>query len=267
MLERAEKVEELRLFSHFFHDYRKKAEKLRAIFEGNTSILKKLYLLQSEIDRFDYDGSIFRFILDQDVQFMSEYLEWLEDTDRRFTSRDLNLSSVWKSENYQNIINQALEFYTEKAELKSLMHFRLRSFFEHVSKDPMSKERAFQYLSQIIVEDAGNRELMVDIFKIIAEHLPEERVNHMRSFLSHNASFDDFKYLPLEPSGGSWSGSAVPYFERRIQALEEILSLFSRPGLLKSPSHYIQHKLHVQAQISAHQDRIEQERKRDFIGW
>jgi hypothetical protein len=37
-----------------------------------------------------------------------------------------------------------------------------------------------------------------------------------KAFLNKNKEFDDFKVLPFEPTTLSWSGSATPIFQEKI---------------------------------------------------
>ena len=93
---------------------------------------------------------------------------------------------------------------------------------------------------------------------MIAQFSAERRKYFFSLFLSHNKRFDDFKKFPLEPSSGSWSGSAVPMLQGRVDFFESLLPLLNTVDLL-------QHKQFVERIIQGVRQEIEREKKRDFI--
>lgn len=81
----------------------------------------------------------------------------------------------------------------------------------------------------------------------------------IQEFLKHNNSIEEFRKLSLEPGSMSWSGSAVPAYQRKMDFWESLLPLCNTASLLE-------HKLYIEQIIQGIQKSIEREKKRDFVG-
>ena len=95
------------------------------------------------------------------------------------------------------------------------------------------------------------------LFLVIAEFPLERKLIFYKSFLGKNNKFDDFKNIPYEPTVSSWSGSAVPMLQEKIEFYERIAQLCNSLELLK-------HRQFVGQRIQEIRDRIQYEKKRDF---
>src|SRR6266496_2899998 len=87
----------------------------------------------------------------------------------------------------------------------------------------------------------------------------DRRCRFIVEFLTHNKRFDDFKKIQLEPLSGSWSGSAVPMLQGRVDFYESLLPVLNTVDLL-------QHKQYIEQIIHSVRNEIEREKKQDFIG-
>jgi len=105
----------------------------------------------------------------------------------------------------------------------------------------------------------NNLDLMSFIFGVIAHFSAERRRQFVALFLEYNKCFEDFQRLALEPNSWSWSGSAVPMLEKRVDYFESLLPHLNDVQLL-------QHRQHVERIIWGIHIQIEWEKKKDFIG-
>jgi hypothetical protein len=72
-----------------------------------------------------------------------------------------------------------------------------------------------------------------------------------------NKIFDNFKNLPYEPFLSSWSGSAVPMLQEKIDFHEKITQLCKSVSLLK-------HRQLTEQRIQDIRNQIQHEKKREF---
>ena len=97
------------------------------------------------------------------------------------------------------------------------------------------------------------------LFEVIANFPKEQRSQFIFTFLQHNKNFADFQRLQLEPEEMSWSGSAVPVYQERIDYLSSLLPIFDNAQLLE-------HRIYVQQMIDSLEYQKNAEKKRDFVG-
>jgi hypothetical protein len=96
------------------------------------------------------------------------------------------------------------------------------------------------------------------VFGVVMEFEPKRRGQFVARFLKHNKTLGDFEKLPLNPSHSSWSGSAVPMLQGRVEFFESLLPLVNTVE-------FLQHKQHLERFIDGYRKSIELEKKRDFI--
>lgn len=77
-------------------------------------------------------------------------------------------------------------------------------------------------------------------------------------FLEINPLFEDFQRIPLVPTSGSWSGSAVPMYSAWIEFLESLLPNFI--GLK-----WIKHKNYIETKIGYLKEQIESEQIEEIL--
>jgi hypothetical protein len=113
---------------------------------------------------------------------------------------------------------------------------------------------------EILEESMGETEKVRFIFQLIANSFPDKRIGFLKLFLETDTDLEHFKKLPFESSHVvSYSGSAVPIYESRINFYKSLLPLFNSPNLLE-------HKLGIEEHINGLRQTVEAEKKRDFIG-
>lgn len=98
------------------------------------------------------------------------------------------------------------------------------------------------------------------LFEVIAYFPEERRSRYIFIFLQNNKSFKDFQELTLEPGSRSWSGSAVPMYQKRIDFFKSLIPMLNRAQLLE-------HRNYIEQLIHGLEYRKNQEKKRDFIGY
>ncbi len=86
----------------------------------------------------------------------------------------------------------------------------------------------------------------------------EVRIELIVHFLSLNQKIEDFKRVDYELTTSSWSGSRVPYIEKKKSFLMKVIPHLNSIELLE-------HKAYVEQQLEHKNRAIEYEKKRDFL--
>ena len=96
------------------------------------------------------------------------------------------------------------------------------------------------------------------MFGAIGDFSDERRFRFIALFLKSNNNFEEFEKLPLEPATWSWQGSAVPMYQTRVKYFESLLQLLNTVD-------FLQHKQYVERYVHGLRERIEQEKKKNFM--
>ena len=120
------------------------------------------------------------------------------------------------------------------------------------------QEKQDHFLTILVERRSKDSNLMALVFDAISRLRPERRRRLLSLFLERNSNFEDFLGLPLQPSGYSWTGSAVPVLRDRAEYLESLLPLLNTVELLR-------HKQHVELLIQRIRSDAELEKKEDFL--
>ena len=156
----------------------------------------------------------------------------------------------------------AERIYEHEKEPGLLSVTRLTTLFQLRGNDKDNlnlRQKQDQLLHQFITNRYDDSEFMEMVFAVIAEFPPPRRTPFFSSFLKHNKDFRAFKDLPLEPYIHSWSGSAVPMLQERLEYFESLL-------FFTNTTEFLQHKQYIEQTIQSIRSQIESEKKRDFIG-
>jgi hypothetical protein len=121
------------------------------------------------------------------------------------------------------------------------------------------QQRQEELLTELINTRHEDIEFIRLLFDVIAYFPQERRSRLVFAFLQHNQNFADFQRLELESGFMSWSGSAVPVYQERIDYLKSLLPMMSSAQLLE-------HRVHIQQRIESLERQKELEKKRDFVG-
>ncbi|MFD1991901.1 hypothetical protein ACFSGI_18165 [Paenibacillus nicotianae] len=249
-------------FEMMFNPHTEINKNLTMLFKADIDLLKRAYLVVLECSHHhvDYDGSNLNKILKLEPKFMLELIERYEDLRNRRYNDDNDYSCVWLHEEYDEIMEEVLLSIFEYQKTRySYREPLLETIFLHNREEnSLVIERQDNFLKQIISKLNSNIELMKMIFHIVSHFSTERRLSLLQEFLLYNQDYSYFRKLPLEESSRSWSGSEVPILQQRIAYFESVLGLLNSVDLLE-------HKHGIEGQISYLRDRIEQEKKRDFL--
>jgi hypothetical protein len=239
---------------------------LETFFIEDVDTLKKTYLtVKSSRDHDDHNSATLSKILDLDLGFVDEYIEWIympKDENSRWHHDEQDYSLLWRHKNYREIFMKIVELVYKK---EGPHHYftALRQFFVYnVSKKPDAdiEQRQEELFADLIKEKCSDIDFIDYLFEVIA-YLPQERRYRLiLTFLQCNSNLADFQRLAIEPrSMFMWSGSAVPIYQRQIDYLKSLLPIMNNSSLLE-------HQVYLQEMIDKLERRKNAEKKRDFMG-
>lgn len=200
-------------------------------------------------------------IMDLDPWFIMEYADWMiGDPPLDIQSRDH--SALWIRDEYEVTMARLVErIYDLQSQFDPFVG-RLIFLFGAVTQRetrPLVVGRQDGVLSKLIGTHHHNRRFMGCIFfTVISTFSPERRRTLLSSFLRHNAKYEDFAQLQLEPWMWSYKRSVVPKLQERIGFWESLFPLLR--GI-----EFLEHRQHVEEKIERLRSEVERERKRDFL--
>ena len=235
------------------------------MFSGELGVLERAYIAVDEAEAHcDHDGSTFARILDQDPDFLFEYVNFRYERSQHPTRHDdtRDYTFLWNRDDYVDVITKLVDrVYELESKHQTFFHSYLQAFFR-VTDSKKSQEsivkRQDHVLTMLIKRSHDNSEFIRFIFALIAEIPTCRRTALIATFLECNKKYDAFKGLRLEPLSWSWSGSAVPMYQGRVEFLESILPLLDGVDFLK-------HRQLVEQHIQGLRSQIEREKKEDFM--
>lgn len=246
-----------------FNPYSKINKEISVHFSGKVDLLKQAYFYDAASQMHgDHDGSTFNSILDLDVRFIEEYIDWMFGRKKWLTRYDDNrdYSFIWKRADCLMLMSKAVErvFEHERENFDfsySEVFFGIQNRNETLKSISPNQE---SFVKGLIESRHSDEHFMRFVFSLISIFPVNYRVSFISKFLELNRSFEAFANLPLESGGGSWTGSAVPMLQRRIDYYRSIIPLFDTVDFLK-------HKQHVEQIIKRIRETMEHEKKRDFV--
>lgn len=248
--------------SQLFNPYSEINKEILQSFSEDISLLESAYLILDKAEaHMDFDGCTFSRILDIDPAFTDKYIDDMyvrkEWVGRHADHRDY--SFIWKRDDYEKVMRRVTQRVFEHEQDKH--HFSyLGAFFgteKNWAADSHVTERQDIFLGRLIFERHDDPKFMQFLFSIIAGFQADRRCLHITMFLKHNSNFEDFRELPLEPLVWSYSGSAVPMLQAKIDYYESLISVCNTIDFLK-------HKQFLEQKISYLHKEIEREKKKDF---
>ena len=249
----------------FFNTHSEINEQIFSLFEGHLDILEKAYLVHIKAHRnADYSGVTLSRILSRNQDFILRYIDQIYDSGGDISSYEetRDYTFLWKHDNCDYIMLAAIEHILqyEKDQNYMLGGYLKRLFCIHETRECPQEvtEKQDEFLASIIQKEAENSDLMVIIFKPISYFSSEKRKYFVELFLKYNKEFDDFKRLKMEPDVSSWTGSAVPIYQAKIDYWDSLLSLCNTADLL-------QHRLYIERHIQGYRKAMEAEKKSDFM--
>lgn len=238
--------------------------KLPEIFAQEIDLMKQAYFIACTVEpHTDYDGHAFNMILDLDPGFAGEWVTWKykgkEWLSRYDDSRDY--SFLWRRGDFATVIPLVIKAAHTASPMPFDPFSYLDVFFttgEGDSKAQILRDRQDIVLDSLIEEHHTNLEFLQTLFGIISNLGAERRRGRIVTFLRYNQTFEAFTDLPLEPHSWSWSGSAVPMFQGRVDFFESLLPFLNTVELL-------QHKQRIEQKIQYLREDMEREKKKDFM--
>lgn len=250
-----------------FNPYTEVAKRLPDLFAENVDLLKQAYLLvEGTGQHSDYEGKVFDRLLDLDPTFIDEYIAWkYSNAENGWLSRDddyRDYAFIWTRPDHREIMDRVFDSIFQHEQDLTLRDPYPMVFFQ-VGRDNSEtcremREKQDAYLLRLIDERSDDAEFMEHLFGAISKFAPERKRQFIERFVKRNVSFEAFKFLPLEPSSWSFSGSAVPMLQRRVDYWESLLPILNTVDLLP-------HKQYVERRVQGLRAQIEQEKKNDFI--
>lgn len=174
-------------------------------------------------------------------------------------SRDY--SFIWKRADNLELMHRIAERIFEYEKKHSFYTYFL-AFFGIRDGDenpkPVTPVQA-SFILELIESRHGDVAFMKFVFELVSSLPTAARIPFISKFLELNKNYEAFAELPLESRmGGGWVGSAVPMLQRRIDYYQSLISLFDTVDFLR-------HKQHVEQSINRLREKIEREKKRDFV--
>lgn len=247
-----------------FKPYIEVNEALLDPFKNHLDVLKKAYLGVLKIDsHIECSEQIFTYILDLDPNFIFEYIDWIDKQKEQSYHFDdtRDYSFLWRRENYEEMMSQIVEYiYTQEQEYR-VLQYNIINFFiltEGARDNALIEERQDSLLTKLIEKRHKDFEFIRFLFGAIGDFSDERRFRFIALFLKKDNNFEEFEKLPLEPATWSWQGSAVPMYQTRVEYFESLFQLLNTVDFLK-------HKQYVERQVHWLRERIEQEKKKNFM--
>lgn len=235
---------------------------IHSVFIGNFTLLEDAYMAVDRVDHHaDYDGSFLTILLDNDQAFIDRYFK------DKFSRKDYlsrhddcrDYSFIWMREDFDNVMERITSVIFEQ-ERKGKCFDYYESFFNksvNPQTDNSILDKQNNYLIKEIETKFDENEYMRFLFSVVSGFPLKQKMIFYKSFLDKNRSFDDFREIPYEPTISSWSGSAVPMLQEKIDFYEGVAQLCNSVELLK-------HRQFLEQRIQEIRNQIQHEKKRDF---
>lgn len=232
---------------------------LNSVFSGKFTLLEDAYIVIDKVEQHaDYDGTTFGVLLDNDQAFIDKYLEDKFSTKDHISRHDdsRDYSFIWLRNDCINIM-QRITSTVFGHECKGHCFGYYESFFNK-SVNPQADntiiEKQDEYLLRQIEKEFNKNQYMRFLFNLIVGFPLNRKLKYFKAFLDKNKKYDDFKNLPYEPTISSWSGSAVPMLQEKIDFYEKITQLCNSVELLK-------HRQFIEQRIQEIRNNIQHEKK------
>lgn len=238
---------------------------IKVLFKDDIEVLEEAYLVvSSSREHSDHASETLARILDFDLEFITRYLEKTyssKEEKHRLVFDEQDFTALWLHQEYEKIFSKVTDIVYKKEGahhwFTDLRHF----FMVDRLKQPDANvvQRQVDFLEKIICARYQDIEFVEFLFEVIA-YLPQEARSRLTFvFLQYNKNIDDFKRLEIEPSSMSWSGSAVPMYQGRINYLKSLLPMLNNSQLLE-------HRNYIVQMVDFLEQNKNLEKKRDFMG-
>lgn len=249
LLDKTEKSVDFRFDFHYWTLF----EKFIVEFENNYNCLKALYLYKEKSDyHFDFDKKYLKKIVEFDNEFLFEVLEKIFAGNYHSSSRHegYRFNFIWDFQNYEYLVKKSMETLKEKFSLgDDVINFLFPTSIN---------DKVKSFLSNLIVENHDDEEVLKKIFNVITYSYTNERIYFLGILLEHINNIEIIKSLNLIENFKS-GGSLIPFFEADKKFWMEFEKLLSRNVK------FLKLKLWAQQNQIICERTIEWHRKIDFI--
>ena len=226
-------------------------------FTSDHQLLEELYLFVcNHDDSVDSEGALLSELCTLRKDFARKYAEIvLRNKPSSSFNEPARTQSLFDCPSYIEIIDTMVDAYLCSPSTY-FVHTPVLHSLIFVSEDRVIKSD--EWIQHYISANDSNEEKMWLLFNEIAELPDKRKLKHIHYFISQNDNPEAFKRIPLLPSSSSWSGSAIPMYNGRIEYLKSLIPFLS--GI-----RYLEHKKRVNDEIEAVQKMIESEEIEDLL--
>lgn len=256
----------IRPLSSLFNIHNDSFGKWMELFNGDTALLIKSYLLSfRQGTHFDYSGKCLNILMDYDKGLLTKVVDAIYEREKYPSSHTSmpDLKFLWERSSFYEDVDSYAKHIFEKE--KNSYGFIRGSIFTQLFTKEKGAEEAVEivankqnFLKKAISESIDDIDYVCFIFEA-STYMPDSlRIELIVHFLSLNQGIDSFKRINYELTTTVWSGSRVPYIEKEKSFLMEVLPHLNTIELLD-------HKSYVEQEIESKNRAIAYEKKRDFL--
>ena len=251
-------------FDGLFNNDSETNKRIFEFFENQEDLLEVIYFVHKGVyKKADYRGHMLGRILSRNPEFIRTIVKRVNDDSADPPAQDwqMDYSFLWRRDDFENLILIAFDEILKQVKSSGIFRY---SYLEHLfcvnagrGCPEDIKGRQDEFLKSLIQEYSKDKEAIMLCFSVISNFEAKRRPQFFETFLELNQDFSMFERLPFEPDVWSWSGSAVPIYQSRIEFWESLLALCDDVELLE-------HRLFIEQQILSRRESMEAEKKSDF---
>jgi hypothetical protein len=247
-------------FESMFFKNEENPEDLFILFKKNIELIEKIYFqLLKNNNYIDYDGKYLKAFLEKDNSFIKKYMKFLierEEEDLQEYDSDKHdplKKIIWENKNYIEIMDEVIVYLNNSTDnyiainiLSNLIKYKKNEY--HIDK----------WIENYITENSKDKEKMGQIFNIITELTYNRQIKHIITFTKINNDYQLFSELKLESREFFWIGSEIPFIEKKIKFLNELLKE------LKG-SKYLKHRKKLEDEIKYLKIKLEKKQLKEIL--
>lgn len=195
---------------------------------NDLSLVKKTYLQQDKLQKnFDYGGKAFLLILTKSPSFLVDYINYLyEGCEYRIEDTHRNLNFIWKIDNIESNLEEALNLISEKELYLGVGKHFCNNFFKNLTGIDKSKAENFirKYCSDNYL-NTKRMNIIMDVVRHSLNHLLEEIII---SFLKQTQDEKIFSKIYWRGNGGTVHVGEVIFGDLEAAEWRNILSIVEK---------------------------------------
>lgn len=194
------------------------------LFKEDSKFIEELYLksLTQRNDYFDEDGSYLLKIVENDVNFLSDFIDvFLYNQHDKYTKKRIN--ALWNSDEYM-IYGDILFSKLINVDKKYMIQFYATTIMGGISfeENESISVNQLNWFNHSLMKFCKEQENIIYLFECIRDFNFTSKVKCVELFFKYNNDFETFKQINFNPSIISFSGSEVPYIKSCIAFYEKI---------------------------------------------